>query len=49
MSCESVGLPVPNLEFNIDEGESYDDASVAAHNMSILNTKQCQIVDDIWA
>ena len=49
MSCESVGLPLPNLELDIDQGESYDDASIAAHNISILNAKQRQIVDDIWA
>ena len=49
MSCESVGLPLPNLELDIDQGEFYDDASIAAHNISILNAKQRQIVDDIWA
>ena len=49
MSCEGVGLPSPNVAFELDQTDSQDDVAIAEHNMSIINEKQREIVNDVWA
>ena len=47
MSCEGVGLPTPNIVLNPDHVDSQSDVAIATHNLSILNDKQREIVDDV--
>ena len=49
MSCEDFGLPTPDVTSEPDSTDLQDDAAIAEYNLSILNEKQKEIVDDVRA